>query len=130
MKQVIRYECPFCKKIFKTPNRHNCKRNPIHRNCFTCGKLEKFDFDKGQFDPEGRCEIAPSVMPECSFRDTQEFEDTFEDALDESYMRRGYEWYPFGLLDVMYRNKWKLDCPGWTPKDNPDLLEGGTSDAD
>jgi hypothetical protein len=121
MKQVIRYECPFCKKIFKTPDRHSCKHNPAHRNCLTCGKLEKFDIDEGQFDCEGRCEIAPSIMPECSYRYTQEFDDVFEDAIDESRRRnRGYGYsydYAYGLLDVMHHNKWKLDCPGWIAKE-------------
>gem|GEM_PF-3207114 len=28
MKQVIRYQCEFCKKEFKTPDRRYCKKNP------------------------------------------------------------------------------------------------------
>lgn len=40
MKQVIRYQCEFCKKEFKTPNRHYCKFNPELKNCFTCKHLK------------------------------------------------------------------------------------------
>jgi len=36
MKEVKRYQCEFCKKEFKTPNRHFCKHNPELKNCFTC----------------------------------------------------------------------------------------------
>lgn len=36
MKKVTRYQCQFCKKDFKTPNRHHCKFNPELKNCFTC----------------------------------------------------------------------------------------------
>lgn len=39
MKKVIRYECQFCKKDFKTPDRHECKFNPTLKNCFTCKHL-------------------------------------------------------------------------------------------
>lgn len=36
MKKVIRYECPWCGKLFKTPNRHQCKFDPANRNCLSC----------------------------------------------------------------------------------------------
>ena len=40
MKKVIRYECPYCKKVFKTPDKHQCKKNPKLKNCFTCKYLK------------------------------------------------------------------------------------------
>lgn len=40
MKKVTRYQCQFCKKDFKTPNRHHCKFNPELKNCFTCKHLK------------------------------------------------------------------------------------------
>ena len=40
MKQVIRYQCELCKKEFKTPDRHYCKKNPKLKNCFTCKHLK------------------------------------------------------------------------------------------
>jgi len=42
MKQVIRYQCEFCKKEFKTPDRHYCKKNPELKNCFTCKHLKEW----------------------------------------------------------------------------------------
>lgn len=36
MKEVIRYQCEFCKKEFKTPDKHYCKFNPELKNCFSC----------------------------------------------------------------------------------------------
>lgn len=40
MKKVTRYQCQFCKKDFKTPDKHHCKFNPELRNCFTCKHLK------------------------------------------------------------------------------------------
>lgn len=35
MKKVIRYECEFCKKLFKI-NRHFCFKDPANRACASC----------------------------------------------------------------------------------------------
>lgn len=35
MKYVVRYECKWCGKLFKTPNRHNCRFDPRHHNCLS-----------------------------------------------------------------------------------------------
>lgn len=43
MKEVTRYQCKFCKKDFKTPNRHYCKFNPALKNCFTCKHLKGWE---------------------------------------------------------------------------------------
>lgn len=40
MKKVTRYQCGFCKKDFKTPDRHYCKFDPELKNCFTCKHLK------------------------------------------------------------------------------------------
>ena len=40
MKEVTRYQCEFCKKDFKTPDRHQCKKDPALKNCFTCKHLK------------------------------------------------------------------------------------------
>lgn len=39
MKKVTRYQCQFCQKDFKTPDRHQCKKDPELKNCFTCKHL-------------------------------------------------------------------------------------------
>jgi len=33
------YYCIHCKRYFKTPNRHRCKKNPNNKSCGTCGNL-------------------------------------------------------------------------------------------
>ncbi len=45
MRKVTRYQCRFCKKDFKTPDRHYCKKNPELKNCFTCKHLKGWDED-------------------------------------------------------------------------------------
>lgn len=62
MKQVIRYQCKHCKKEFKTPNRHYCKKNPELKNCFTCKHLKGWEegpcIGEGQWaPPEPDCEV-------------------------------------------------------------------------
>ena len=47
MNEVTRYQCEFCKKDFKTPDKHYCKMNPELKNCFTCKHL------KGWLESEG-----------------------------------------------------------------------------
>jgi len=33
---VTRYVCSHCKEDFRTTTRHDCKRDPEKKNCFTC----------------------------------------------------------------------------------------------
>ena len=40
MKELKVWQCQWCKKLFKTPNRHCCKKNPALKNCFTCKHLK------------------------------------------------------------------------------------------
>lgn len=42
MKEVIRYQCEFCGKEFRTPNRHVCKYDPKFKNCFSCKNCIEF----------------------------------------------------------------------------------------
>lgn len=43
MKQVTRYQCQYCKKDFRTPDKHYCKFNPKLKNCFTCKNLKGWE---------------------------------------------------------------------------------------
>lgn len=43
MKKIEVYECEFCKKLFRTPNKHNCKFNPKLKNCFTCKNFIRWE---------------------------------------------------------------------------------------
>lgn len=42
MREIVRYECEWCKKLFKTPNRHKCRFDPKYRNCLSCKHCGKF----------------------------------------------------------------------------------------
>lgn len=62
MKKVTRYQCQFCKKDFKTPDRHQCKKDPKLKNCFTCRNLKGWlgrDYEVGdlalQYPPYPDC---------------------------------------------------------------------------
>ena len=39
------YECEYCKKLFKTSNRHKCKYDPKLKNCYTCKYNHGFEED-------------------------------------------------------------------------------------
>jgi hypothetical protein len=113
VKPITMYHCDHCKKVFKTPNRHNCKHDPAHKNCLTCGNLKSWDDFEGQYDYEGRCELPPYVYPECEFARTDEFESLFEEQVERA-MRKGEQRY--GFVNLLYFNKWKLDCPKWVER--------------
>lgn len=36
MKKVVRYQCEWCGKEFKTPDRHKCRWSPEAHNCLSC----------------------------------------------------------------------------------------------
>ncbi|MDI6789940.1 MAG: hypothetical protein QME44_04530 [Thermodesulfobacteriota bacterium] len=48
MKPLTVYECEWCKKLFRTPDRHQCKKNPALKNCFSCKHLRGWD----EYKPE------------------------------------------------------------------------------
>ena len=43
MKPIQVYQCEYCKKLFKTPDKHKCKYNPEFRNCFSCKRNKGFE---------------------------------------------------------------------------------------
>ena len=53
MEKVTRYQCKFCKKDFKTPDRHYCKFNPELKNCFTCKNLRGWNEGQQYGQEEG-----------------------------------------------------------------------------
>lgn len=53
MKPVTRYQCQYCKKDFKTPDKHYCKFNPVLRNCFTCKHLKGWNEGEQYGSEEG-----------------------------------------------------------------------------
>lgn len=47
LKPITMYECQHCKKLFKTPNKHNCRRDPDKTNCYSCEHWgHEFYFEK------------------------------------------------------------------------------------
>lgn len=74
MKKIVVYECEHCKKLFKTPDRHKCKKDPELKNCWTCkhykGWIEAYREDDGS--PEG-CIVPPSV--ECDKKQEYDLEE-------------------------------------------------------
>ena len=74
MKKVVRYQCQFCKKEFKTPNKHNCKFNPELKNCFTCKYLK--DWIYGEYvDDYYRMPNYPDCEKECGDWDIESIKD-------------------------------------------------------
>ena len=63
MKQVVRYQCEYCKKEFKTPDRHFCKMNPELRNCFTCKHL------KGWLESEDGVDVGIGILRDPNYPD-------------------------------------------------------------
>lgn len=57
MEQVIRYQCELCKKEFRTPNKHRCKKNPELKNCFSCKNFMSWDDNEGNSIPYPTCEV-------------------------------------------------------------------------
>ena len=84
MKEVIMYECEFCKKRFRSKNLHKCKFDPNMKNCFSCGSFTKFE---EHFLDDTAYFSAKCVYPVCDVMDTS--------------------------LQDMSKKKWKLDCIGW-----------------
>lgn len=41
---VTRYQCEYCKKEFKTPNRHYCKFDPKLKNCLSCKHMNGWEY--------------------------------------------------------------------------------------
>jgi hypothetical protein len=97
MEAITVYKCSYCKKLFRTPNKHKCKMDPVLKNCFSCGHLKCFDEDRqdARYGDAGY----RYVNPVCGH--SEHYEHDTED-----------------IIDVMYHNKprWSLNCPEWKQK--------------
>lgn len=75
MKPITMYECPHCKKLFKTPDKHCCRRDPAKTNCYTCKHWgHEFYFDKSYgssdnmtCDPKDACEKHETSYVDCAW---------------------------------------------------------------
>jgi hypothetical protein len=93
MKQVIRYQCEYCKKEFKTPDRHICRKKPELKNCYTCEHwLRQFVISTSWNGDEYRESCSPEEA--CQ--------------IDGCYAQEAFE--------IMREKGWQLDCPDWKGK--------------
>ena len=56
MTKLTVYKCKWCGKTFKTPNLHDCKFDPDHRNCLSC----RHNCGCRKFEMQGECDVIPS----------------------------------------------------------------------
>jgi hypothetical protein len=96
VKPVTMYECPHCEKLFKTPNKHNCKRDPAKTNCYSCEYwLHQFYLEFT--DPFGDVtETKGSPEESCLKHET-------------SYAEEAHA--------LMRESGWKLNCPDYKRKE-------------
>ena len=63
MKEVTRYQCEFCNKDFRTPDKHYCKKKPELKNCFTCKHL------KGWLESTEGTDVGVGIIPDPNYPD-------------------------------------------------------------
>lgn len=91
MKEVTRYECQFCKKDFKTPDKHHCKFNPELRNCFTCKYLKGWLQSEEHYDYGTGYGQEPNY-PDCTAISTDMQDWNIESIKNENYNMQCSEW--------------------------------------
>lgn len=91
---VQMYECQHCKKLFKAPDKHCCRRDPDKTNCYSCEHWgHQFYWDKS-YDDGGNMTCEP------------------EDACEKhetSYVDSAHE--------IMRESGWRLNCPEYKQKE-------------
>lgn len=91
MKHVQMYECQHCKKLFKTPDKHNCRRDPDKTNCYSCKNWgHQFYFGETEY-----WSATCSQEASCAKHET-------------SYAEEAHE--------LMRFNGWCLNCPEYKAK--------------
>lgn len=95
MKEVTRYECQFCKKDFKTPDKHYCKFNPELKNCFTCKHLKGWEEGEGNGNygyDYYREPNYPDCEKECDGWDIEAIKGCNYDMQCSGYEEGKYDW--------------------------------------
>ena len=85
MIEITAWKCKWCDKLFRTPDRHRCKKNPALKNCFSCKHL------MGWSDAEELC-VGESPWPCC--------------AIDTD---NRWDW---DIENIKYMN-YNMQCEGW-----------------
>jgi hypothetical protein len=92
LKPVTMYQCQHCKKLFKTPDKHNCRRDPDKTNCYTCEHwLHQFYIDWGGGETEPTCDPSDA----CKMHETS--------IVEEAHA-------------IMRERDWCLNCPDYKLK--------------
>jgi hypothetical protein len=61
MQPLTVYKCQHCEKLFRTPDRHQCKFRPELRNCFTCKHL------KGWLESKDGVDVGIGILPDPNY---------------------------------------------------------------
>ena len=95
LKPIQMYECQHCKKLFKTPDKHNCRRDPDKTNCYSCEHWGgQFSFDKSHWGDD-EYDYTCGAEEACKKHETSLVEEAF---------------------GIMRENGWHLNCPEYEPK--------------
>lgn len=91
---VTRFVCNFCKKDFKTDTRHSCKRDPEHKNCYTCKHNTGWTEEEHESNhPDYLSLNEPYIFVDCA---------------------KGNEMSALEISEKGYR----LNCTDWEPKED------------
>ena len=86
LKPITMYQCHHCKKLFKTPDRHVCRRDPDYTNCYTCEHWgHQFYMDYSEYNG-----------PSCSHEEACKKHET-------SWVEEAHH--------IMRESGWYLECP-------------------
>jgi len=86
---VTRYVCLYCKKDFKSNTRHDCKRDPDKKNCFTCKHNKGWKPTEVEYD----------------YHNSEEWGVICENEYDHT-------------APDLVRMSYKLNCPEWELKED------------
>lgn len=104
MKKVIRFECEFCEKLFKTPDRHKCKYDPKFKNCYSCGHNE--GWDENRDDEDYRHSGSIDVICKHGEHDAQELSNIKYDLQCRYHLCCG-KWYNNGYAKRNIEKEWE-----------------------
>ena len=112
MKALTVYECEYCKKLFRTPNRHDCKMRPELKNCWTCKQFKCFEHR--QDGPENSYMVA--LIEKTIDRVKVNKEEctvvgcSYPEIIDCPFWNDGWG------MDTLQSRKYNLGCEGWEAK--------------
>lgn len=91
LRPITMYKCQHCGKLFKTPDKHSCRRDPDKTNCYSCKHWGHQFYIYFETDYRSTCELEEA----CNKHET-------------SYVEEAYR--------IMQESGWYLDCPNYEAK--------------